>query len=420
MDETYGVLLTYLNNSPSVNLLSSSVDFSLVHIMSSFTDNLLPIYIVGETIRANYAYFAFQTAPHITPSLVALISETLKLVIAVVITTYSDDGLESIRKKCNSNHLKEIMRYGLPAALYLTNNLIYFTVLPATSPSLLQVCMLAKLPATALLHHLWVRRQSNKNAWISLCFLSVGLLLFNIPSGDSTKGWLLAPVAGLIIAMLSAVASIASESLTKSGSFWESQFWLYMWGVFFSIVSYPVATRLTPSRDYSDKPNISTTSTVTIAIYFSCLTASVGLIVAVMLRKKDNLMKLVGASISLLTIAITQYFLFPSLRSSGFTMWKILGGLVVILSTGLYNYFKDIPVDDSEKGSFILGQFLETIKAPNRSNDNDQAETRLTLSPALQRLFTRVSSRLRPKDPTIAYDLVYERSAAQEEDKEGR
>ncbi|PQE32614.1 CMP-sialic acid transporter 2 protein [Rutstroemia sp. NJR-2017a WRK4] len=365
--------------------------------MSSFTDNLLPIYIVGETIRANYAYFAFQTAPHITPSLVALLSETLKLVIAVVITAYSEDGLESIQKKCNSNHAKEIMRYGLPAALYLTNNLIYFTVLPATSPSLLQ------LPATALLHHLWLRRQNNKNAWISLGFLSVGLILFSVPSGDNTKGWLLAPVAGLVIAIFSAIASIASESLTKSGSFWESQFWLYIWGTFFSVISYPIATRLSPSKDDSAKPNISTTATVTIAIYFACLTAGVGLIVAAMLRKKDNLMKLVGTSISLLTIATTQYFLFPSLRSSGFTIWKILGGLVVVLSTGFYNYFKDIDAKDSENG---VGRFLESMKASNTSDGDAQVETGVTLVPALKRLFARISSRLRPVDPSVAYTVV--------------
>jgi UDP-sugar transporter A1/2/3 len=400
--------VAYSNCSLSFQSISSAVYVSVVSIMSSFTDNLLPIYIVGETIRANYAYFTFQTAPHITPSLVALLSETLKLVVAVVLTAYSEDGLESIQKKCNSNHAKEIMRYGLPAALYLTNNLIYFTVLPASSPSLLQVCMLAKIPATALLHHLWVRRQNNKNAWISLCFLSAGLLLFSVPSNDSTKEWLLAPISGLVIALLSAVASIASESLTKSGSFWESQFWLYIWGTFFSIVSYPIATRLSPSKDHFDEPSISMAATVIIAIYFSCLSAGVGLIVAAMLRKKDNLMKLVGTSLSLLTIAITQYFLFPSLRSSGFTTWKILGGLVVIISTGFYNYFKDISVDDSQKGGFMLAQILESTKASNNAGDGAKSETGVTLVPALKRLFTRISSRLRPGHPSVAYVEVHE------------
>ncbi|KAI9640349.1 hypothetical protein NHQ30_011094 [Ciborinia camelliae] len=374
--------------------------------MSSFTDNLLPIYIVGETIRANYAYFAFQTAPQITPSLIALLSETLKLAIAAIIINYSE-GLASIRQKCNRNGFKDVLRYGIPAAFYLTNNLIYFTVLPSTSPSLLQVCMLAKIPATAILHHLWVRKQGNARSWISLGFLCFGLFLFNIPSGDNTKGWLVAPVAGLVIAVFSAIASIASESLTKIGSFWESQLWLYLWGVFFSIISFPVATSLTTDR--GTNINLSMTSTVTIAIYFSCLTSGVGLIVAAMLRKKDNLMKLVGTSISLLTIAATQYAIFPALRASGFTNWKIIGGLVVIVSTGCYNYFKDT----SPESANSLNQLLPTSNEYAQDGDISELEKPSTAS-ALGRVFSGLPS-VRPTSSSESYDLLETRQLETEE-----
>ncbi|ESZ91827.1 hypothetical protein SBOR_7779 [Sclerotinia borealis F-4128] len=366
--------------------------------MSSFTDNLLPIYIVGETIRANYAYFAFQTAPQITPSLIALLSEASKLAIAAIIINYSKEGLSSIWKKCNSNSFKDILRYGIPAAFYLTNNLIYFTVLPSTSPSLLQVCMLAKIPATAILHHFWVRKQGNSRSWISLGCLCFGLLLFNIPSGGNTKGWLVAPVAGSVIAVFSAIASIASESLTKVGSFWESQLWLYLWGVFFAIVSYPIATWMTTDRGTNS--NLSMTSTVTIAIYFSCLTSGVGLIVAAMLRKKDNLMKLVGTSISLLTIAASQYFIFPALRSSGFTIWKIIGGLVVIVSTGCYNYFKDT----SPENANLLSQLLPTSNEYAQDGEISELKEPSTAS-ALGKMLSWLPSN-RPTLSSASYGLV--------------
>ncbi|KAB8298845.1 hypothetical protein EYC80_001006 [Monilinia laxa] len=367
--------------------------------MTSFTDNLLPLYIVGETIRANYAYFAFQTAPQVTPSLIALLSETLKLAIAAIIINHSEEGLASIRKKLNGNSFGDILRYGIPAAFYLTNNLIYFTVLPSTSPSLLQVCMLAKIPATAILHHLWIRKQGNSRSWISLGFLCFGLFLFNIPSGDNTKGWLVAPVAGLVIAIFSAIASIASESLTKTGSFWESQLWLYLWGVFFSIISYPIATRMTTDRGTNSK--LSVASTVTIAIYFSCLTSSVGLIVAAMLRKKDNLTKLVGTSISLLTIAATQYMIFPALRSSGFTVWKITGGLVVMVSTGCYNYFKDT----SPESARLLSQLLPTSNEYTQESEFSEGEKPATTS-ALRRLFLWWLPFIRSMPSSASYGLV--------------
>lgn len=366
--------------------------------MSSFTDNLLPIYILGETIRANYAYFAFQTAPQITPSLIALLSETLKLAIAAIIINHSEEGLSSMLEKFNRDSFKGILQYGIPAAFYLTNNLIYFTVLPSTSPSLLQVCMLAKIPATAILHHLWIRKQGNSRLWISLGFLCFGLFLFNIPSGDNTKGWLVAPMAGLVIAVFSAIASIASESLTKIGSFWESQLWLYLWGVFFSIISYPIATAITTNRE--PNANLSMTSTVTIAIYFSCLTSGVGLIVAAMLRKKDNLTKLVGTSISLLTIAITQYIIFPALRSSGFTTWKIMGGLMVMIATGCYNYFKDT----APTNTALFGTLLPTPNGHAQESGLSELEKQVP-GTVLRKLLSWFPP-LRSSSPSASYGLV--------------
>jgi UDP-sugar transporter A1/2/3 len=212
-----------------------------------------------------------------------------------------------------------------------------------------------------------------------------------------------------VIAVFSAIASIASESLTKAGSFWESQLWLYLWGVFFSIVSYPIATRMTNSADRAVNAHISVTSTVTIAIYFSFLTASVGLIVAAMLRKKDNLMKLVGTSISLLTIAATQYIIFPALRSSGFTTWKIIGGLVVIISTGCYNYFKDTSPDEAN----FLSQLLPTSNEYTENNATSELEKSATAS-ALGKLFSWITS-IRPTPSPVSYRLVEIQALAAED-----
>lgn len=83
------------------------------------------------------------------------------------------------------------------------------SVLPSTSPNLLQVCILAKLPVSGLIRHLAVRRQANRYAWVSLACLPV-------------------------------LASIATERLIKAGGLWQSQVYLYGWGVVFSICSYPV------------------------------------------------------------------------------------------------------------------------------------------------------------------------------------
>jgi hypothetical protein len=63
-----------------------------------------------------------------------------------------------------------------------------------------------------------------------------------VEEGPNFEGWIIAFVAGLAITCLSAVSNISSETLTQTGTFWESQFWLYAWEFLFAIASYPITT----------------------------------------------------------------------------------------------------------------------------------------------------------------------------------
>jgi hypothetical protein len=179
--------------------------------------------ITCETIRANYAYYAFHAYPQISASVVALLSEIFKLLIAAFLLKSNNDfSMSALPKYLESAqngdiHFKKMLKYALPASLYLMNKLIYYTVLPLRTPSLLQVCVLAKLPTTGILHHYMIKQQHNIIGWISLLFLCIGLAVFNIPStnqesNEAVAGWYLTPMAGFVIACLSALASISMDS----------------------------------------------------------------------------------------------------------------------------------------------------------------------------------------------------------------
>lgn len=312
---------------------------------------LLTIYVCCETIRANVAYYAFHTYPTISASLITLLSEVLKLLVAVFFlfrdpakSSFSPHKLDkyiSIIQNYDDIDWRRQIKYAIPAALYLTNNLIYYTVLPLTTPSLLQVCVLAKLPTTGILHHYMIKPQRNPFAWVSLLVLCIGLAIFNIPSSSSTStatqgqdtppAWYLAPIAGFLIACLSALASISSESSTKEGEFWESQALLYIWGIGFAALAYPLA----PSRPLpsSSTPDVSNSGLISAVLGLVVITAGTGLVVAIVLRAKDNILKVIGTAASLITIAGSQYVLLPALRASTFTPWKICGGGMVATST---------------------------------------------------------------------------------------
>lgn len=273
-----------------------------------------------------------------------------------------------------SLEFRKILKYAVPAGLYLTNNLIYYTVLPLTSPSLLQVCVLMKVPTTGVLHHYMIKPQRNPFAWVSLGCLCVGLVVFNIPShtkhgnygGGRQEGnlmrapsWILAPIAGFGIACLSAMASIATETSTKTGEFWESQIYLYIWGIIFSIIALPLAPRKPASTSTNSHLELTTTIAGLVAI-----TAGTGIVVAIVLRARDNILKLIGTACSLVTIAASQFILLPGLRAETFTAWRVCGGGIVMVGTWCYNFYSQeemeaVKVFDLENEGLLDGEVLE-------------------------------------------------------------
>ena len=158
----------------------------------SSTFFLLPAYISFETTRAILSFAAVRSHIEVSPTLIAFGSELLKLVVALIFLRFDlvnngrSGGISSLKSAVlfASKDEASWKAYGLfavPAVLYLINNILYLLGLQQTTPSLLHVAMLAKLPFTGVLHHFVVRRQKNTYAWISLVCICCGLLLFNAP-----------------------------------------------------------------------------------------------------------------------------------------------------------------------------------------------------------------------------------------------
>ncbi|TVY26165.1 CMP-sialic acid transporter [Lachnellula hyalina] len=335
---------------------------------------LLIVYVSCETTRANYAYHAFHNFPQISASLIALLSGVLKLAIAIIFLLRSDNGItiSSFHKfiqtvQQGQSDFRRMLRYAIPAALYLINNLIYYTVLPKTSPGLLQVCVLAKLPTTGILHHYMIKPQKNVHAWISLLFLCIGLVIFNVPSktdehksiAEAGSAWYLAPLAGFAIACFSALASISAETSTKTGDFWESQAYLYVWGIVFAIIAYPLIPSSGTEPGERSQGSVLSGEGMSI-IGLVVITSGMGLVVAVVLRARDNILKMIGTAASLVTVSASQYILFPELRSSTFTTWRVCGGGIVVISTWCYNHYSQIPWPPKDSKEFADEQVPET------------------------------------------------------------
>ena len=106
-------------------------------------------------------------------------------------------------------------------------------------------------------------------------------------------------------------------------------------------------------------------------------TAATGLVVANILRKKDNLVKLVGASASIVTIILAQCVIFPSLRSKTWTVPTVLGTGIIALSTWTYHYYKQAPNQPPQHAplpTLETGDASESFEITNEGAYNSEKE----------------------------------------------
>ncbi|KAJ3185970.1 hypothetical protein HDU85_000884 [Gaertneriomyces sp. JEL0708] len=321
---------------------------------------LLLLYIFSETLRANTLYLAHRSSIFIHAPSIAAISELLKLII-VGLLAYKSTTTAFYWSKFRSKWrptLSATLVYAVPAGLYFANQLIYLTALKFTPPAVLHVAILAKFPLTGLLHHFIVRRQTDAKVWAALATMCVGLLMFHLSENEDTAIGLrmtaarLAVMAGLAIATLSAIASVYTEVLLKdpSVSFWTAQTRLCVMGSLFAI---PTVLVWKPTY----RASTSTSETVLVANgLLAVMTAASGLIVAVILRVQDNLVKLVGAVATVSTVYITQELFLVEKGLQNIKPATVLAIGVISISVWTYHAWKSPP---SEPVSNLLGDERE-------------------------------------------------------------
>jgi len=321
---------------------------------------LLSIYVASETIRALLVFAAIRAQTQISYVLIALLSELAKLSVALSVLAWSNSfKVSEIRTTLFfSTEWKIYIAIAVPSALYLVNNLLYMFALQVTTPAFVHMAMLGKLPITALLHHILIRSQRSMYSWVSLGFLTIGILLFHLPSEflaivNGTRApkdeeidyaAFLTPCIGFSIAIISGFNSIYTEIILREKiPFWVTQTWLYTFGVLAAGATFSFWPGSNDSSSAIFKHTSSAPSELhRIAIYISVVAAVAGsgLIVANILRTRDNLVKIVGTSASIIAITLSQTVF---LRTEEIMMQTTAGVGIATISTWTYHYFKQAP-----------------------------------------------------------------------------
>ncbi|GAA5901400.1 uncharacterized protein JCM6883_000200 [Sporobolomyces salmoneus] len=324
---------------------------------------LLPLYVTVDTSRSLIVFAVMRSGAVLSPSAITFTAEALKLLVAVGGVLSSSRGSLADRfllpppqhdtRRSFFASFKPYLRFAVPALLYGFNNVLFLEALHFTTPALLQVSVLSKLPFTAILHHFVIRHRKSQAMWMSLAVLTGGMVLAGCPEqlwdgeqrANIRVGNLLSgPLIGLTVGAVSACSSVWTELMLKEKvEFWQAQFYLYLWGAVFTGLAAIAAN----SRVVLDSQ--STLASLPAFFLVASVTAATGLVVALILRQRDNLVKLVGASLCITTVFVLQHLLFP--LTDGLDFRTTFGIGVLTIATWSYNWYKDNDADPEYRPS---------------------------------------------------------------------
>ena len=243
----------------------------------------------------------------------------------------------------NLLHPMETCKLLVPAALYtLQNNLVYVALANLESTTF-QVGYQSKVVTTALLSVLILKRSLSSVKWIALVVLMTGIILTQ--ATNTTEGKAKAASGNAMIGM----ASVATSSFSSAfaGVYFEkilkgSQSSLWMRNAqlaFFSVVLGLIGMAATDGLFINVFQGFNALVWLIIAVQ-----AVGGLIVAVVIKYADNILKGFATALSILLCGAVSSYMFAFEPDGVF----VLGACLVILATFMYS------MPDSTFGSTLL------------------------------------------------------------------
>uniref|UniRef100_A0A8D8W6M8 UDP-galactose/UDP-N-acetylglucosamine transporter srf-3 n=1 Tax=Cacopsylla melanoneura TaxID=428564 RepID=A0A8D8W6M8_9HEMI len=269
-----------------------------------------------------------------------LMAEVVKLVVCLGLVLI-DEGFHIgrfwnlVRAHTIQNPL-DTLKVGVPALLYVVqNNLLYLSASnldAATS----QVTYQLKILTTAVFAIILLKKKITISQWISLVILVVGVVLVQLSNvvekvrpADFVENRLLGFGATILACLLSGLAGVYFEMILKG-----SDVSIWMRNVQLSLLSLPCAlvTCLISDSEKIFEHGFFYNYTLFI-VFLVLLNASGGLIVAVVVKYADNILKGFATSLAIVLACIFQVYLFDFV----ITLQFILGAALVMSSVFLYS-----------------------------------------------------------------------------------
>ena len=265
--------------------------------------------------------------------------ETVKLLSCLAMVAAEGDLVRAIREEILEKP-SELLAIAVPSFIYTVQNNVLYYALSHLDAATFQVGYQLKILTTAVFSVFMLGRVLSRLQWLSLVLLTVGVSLAQLASDENrhaksntTAGF----VAVLIASVLSGFAGVYFEKMLKGAG---ASVWVR--NIQMCLTSIPVAVL---SAYYSaDRESVlrhgffyGFTGLVAFVIL---LQAVGGLVVAVVVKYADNILKGFAASFSIVTSCLLSYLFFDF----RFTLLFVLGAFLVNFSMYLYSFPAAAPV----------------------------------------------------------------------------
>ncbi len=208
-----------------------------------------------------------------------------------------------------------------------------------------------KILTTAVFMVSLLKRKLLSTQWISLLILFIGVSVIQIQnvktSDGTTKGNAIVGLTAVLCAcMLSGMAGVYFEKILKSSnvSVWTRNIQLGLFGTFFALMT----VYLNDGTGVGEKGFFfGYTPLVWVNVFIQSFG---GLIVAIVVKYADNILKGFATSISIVLSCVISVYLF----NTNVNLVFALGTLLVVFATLLYSYTPPLPLSREVKMESIL------------------------------------------------------------------
>ena len=276
-----------------------------------------------------------------------LMAEVVKLITCIFfVYQSSDEGakdfwkLSSILYKTIIQNKLDTLKVCVPSFLYLIQNNLLYVAVENLDVATFQITYQLKILTTAIFSVLILKRNLTRTQWLSLLILVIGIALVQMSGSKEMKATtekesrvqnqILGLVCVLTACILSGLGGIYFEKILKG-----STVSVWMRNIQLSLLSIPLGTFLAYFKHFNGIQEKGFFFGYDgFVIYLIFLNAMGGVLVGVVVKYADMILKGFASSIAIVITCMASVFLFGFIVSIQFT----IGAFVVIISTFLYGY----------------------------------------------------------------------------------